>query len=452
VTGDTNDVIRTNYFKNNTLSGITLDSSDCIIAENLFNHGQIGISLQRTGCQIRNNSFENMSSTALSAVQTSSNNIIFLNQFVGNSINAREQGKNQWDNGTFGNYWDDYNYVDRDHNGIGDMPYRIATGGQDHYPSGKFLLPPEKPSNPSPADDQENVGLTVTLWATIVDPDSDVISEVSFYNAVTNARVGYVRNVVNGKNASCSFTLPFDTTYAWYVIANDSLQQNQSDIWFFTTRQRPPENQKPVANPGGPYVTKLNQSVSFNGSQSIDPDGTIIFYRWNFGDGSSQILDISPEHIYADPGVYTVTLTVVDDDGRSSMANTTATIQGVIFINDPPVATCIAPVAATVGQEVSFDASLSNDSDGTIVGYRWDFNGDGVFDTEWMASPLITTTFSSSGSFVVTLEVIDNNDAVSPYSTTVSVKEAQKKTPGFEFPLNLFALLIGLFFYRRYRD
>ena len=452
VTGDTNDVIRTNFFKNNTLSGITLDSSDCIIADNLFNHGQIGISLQRTGCQIYNNSFENMSSTALSAVQTSSNNKIFLNHFVGNSINAREQGRNQWDNETVGNYWDDYNYVDRDHNGIGDMPYRIATGGQDRYPSGRFLLPPEKPSNPSPADDQENVGLTVTLWATIVDPDSDVISEISFYNAVTNARVGYIRNVVNGKNASCSFTLPFDTTYAWYVIANDSLQQNQSDIWFFTTRQRPPENQKPVANPGGPYVAKLNQSVSFNGSQSIDPDGTIIFYRWNFGDGSSQILDISPEHTYADPGVYTITLTVVDDDGRSSMANTTATIQGVIFINDPPIATCIAPLAATVGQEVSFDASLSNDSDGVIVGYRWDFNGDGTFDTEWMAAPVVTTTFSSSGSFVVTLEVIDNNDAVSPYSTTVSVTEAQKKTPGFEIPVVLVALLIGLFLYRKYRD
>jgi parallel beta-helix repeat protein len=450
LTGDATDVVRENNFKNNTVSGITLDSSDCIIAENLFNHGQVGISLQQTGCQISNNSFQNMSFTALSATQTSRNNIIYLNHFLENNINAREKGSNQWDNGTVGNYWDDYNYVDRDHDGIGDNSYTIASGGRDHYPLGMFLQPPQKPSNPSPGDDQENVGLSVTLWVTLVDPDSNIISEVSFYNAVNNIRIGFVRNVVNGKNASCSFTLPFDTTYAWYVVANDSLQQNQSDIWFFTTKQRPPENQKPVANPGGPYVTKLNQTVSFNGSQSIDPDGTIIFYRWNFGDGSSQILDISPEHTYADPGVYTVTLTVVDDDGRSSMANTTATIQGVIFINNPPVATCIAPSSVTVGQEVSFDASLSNDTDGTIVGYRWDFNGDGTFDTDWVTTPVITTTFSSTGSYVVTLEVIDNNDAMSPYSTTVSVKEAQKKTPGFDILLVLVALLIGLFMYRKY--
>jgi parallel beta-helix repeat protein len=450
LTGDTNDVVRGNYFNNNTVSGITLDSSDCIVSENQFNHGQIGISLQRTGCQISNNSFRNMSSTALSATQTSKNNIIYLNHFLRNSINAREQGSNQWDNGTIGNYWDNYHYVDRNHDGIGDLPYIIASGGRDHYPIGMFLQPPQKPSNPSPADDQENVGLSVKLWVTVVDPDSSMISEVSFYNAVNNIRIGYVRNVVNGKNASCSFTLPFDTTYAWYVIANDSLQQNQSDIWFFTTKQRPPENQKPVANPGGPYTTQLNQTVFFNGSQSIDPDGTIIFYRWNFGDGSSQILDISPEHSYADPGVYTVTLTVVDDDGRSSMANTTATIQGVIFINNPPIATFIAPSTVFVDQEVSFDASLSNDSDGTIVGYRWDFNSDGTFDADWITTPLITTTFSSPDSFVVTLEVIDNNDAVSPYSTTVSVREAQKKTPGFDILLILAALLIGLFIYKKY--
>jgi parallel beta-helix repeat protein len=451
LSGDTTDVVRENYFKNNTVSGMTLDSYDCIIANNLFNGGQVGISLQRTGCQISNNSFQNMSSIALSAVQTSANNVIYLNHFFDNSINAREQGSNQWDDGTVGNYWDDYNYVDRNHDGIGDIPYAIVTGGRDHYPLGMFLQPPQKPSNPSPADDREDVGLTVTLWVTVVDPDSSTISEVSFYNAVNDIRIGSVRNVVNGKNASCSFTLPFDTTYAWYVIANDSLQQNQSDIWFFTTKQRPPENQKPVANPGGPYITKLNQSVSFNGSQSIDPDGTIVFYRWNFGDGSSQILDISPEHTYADPGVYTVTLTVVDDDGRSSMANTTATIQGVIFINNPPVATCIAPSTVTVDQEVSFDASLSNDSDGTIVGYRWDFNGDGTFDIDWVTTPIVTSTFSSPGSFVVTLEVIDNNDAVSSYSTTVSVKEAQKNTPGFDILFVLIALLIGLFMYKKYR-
>ena len=450
--GDTKDIIQYNEFHNNSVSGITVDSYDCIISDNIFSYGQVGLNLQKTGCEIQNNTFTHLLSTALSAAKGSSANIIYLNDFKKNNLNAKDQGNNQWDNGTRGNWWDNYNYVDRNHDGIGDKPFTVSTGHQDHYPLGIFLKPPEKPSDPFPADDQENVGLTVTLWVKILDMDSKIISTITFYNAVNDMKIATVRNVVNNTNASCTFTLPFDTTYAWYVIANDSLQENQSDIWFFTTKQRPPENQKPVADPGGPYTTKLNHSVSFNGSQSFDPDGTIIFYRWNFGDGSSQILDIAPEHTYEDPGVYMVTLTVVDNDGRSSMKDTTATIQGIIFTNNPPIAVCNTPTDVLVDQQVLFDASQSNDSDGTVEAYRWDFNSDGSFDTDWLADPFITTSFSSPGPFVVTVEVIDDLDAVGSFSTTVSVKESSGGTPGFEFLAVLMGLLLVLYIFNRKRN
>jgi parallel beta-helix repeat protein len=448
--GDRSDIIRENRFINNTVTGITLDSSDCTLFNNIFDRGQIGLSLQGIENKVYDNSFENLSSTGISTITGSQSNIIYLNHFLDNGLNAREQGDNQWDNDVYGNYWDDYNYVDRNRDGIGDRPYAIATGGLDRYPVGIFLNPPQKPFDPSPADDAENVGLSVTLWVTVVDPDNSIIPEVTFYNAVDNVKIGTARNVVNRQNASVSFRLPFDTTYAWYATANDSLQENQSDIWFFTTKQRPPENQKPVANPGGPYESMLNQSVSFNGSNSIDPDGTIIFYRWNFGDGSSQILDKTPKHFYNDPGVYTVTLTVVDDDGRSSMANTTATIQGAIFVNKPPIAMFTSPATVFAGDEVSFDASASNDSDGTIVGYRWDFDSNGTFDTEWLTVPAITTTFSSVGSSIVTLEVIDDEGAISSYSNTILITAVQKKSPGFDILFVLLALFVGFILYRKY--
>ncbi len=447
ITGDTNDRILGNIFKNNSVSGLTVDCYDCIISDNIFNYGQVGLILQKTGSQINRNTFLNHTSIALSAVQGSSNNIISLNEFRKNKVHARERGTNQWDNGKEGNYWDDYNYVDRNLDGIGDAPYTIITGGKDHYPLGMFLKPPEKPSNPSPADFQENVGLKVTLWVKIIDMDSNIIPHVTFYNADNNEKIGFVRNVVNGTNASCSFTLPFDATYAWYVIANDSLQQNQSDIWFFTTKQRPPENQKPVASPGGPYLVKLNQTITFDGSQSIDPDGTIIFYRWNFGDGSSQILDMTPKHTYNDPGVYMVTLTVVDDDGRSSMANTTATIQSEIFINTPPNALFTVPSTVPVNQGALFDATASNDNDGFIAGYRWDFDSDGIFDTNWSTEAFVTNSFSSTGPFVVTLEVKDDLGSVSSYSATVSVQKTSENTPGFNTILVFLTISLCIFLY-----
>jgi len=444
VTGDKNDIINGNYFRNNSVSSITLGAYDCTLRDNTFNHGQTGVIIQKTGCQIINNSFSNQSSVGLSMFQGSRDNLATLNVFQKNGMNAKEQGLNQWDDDGRGNYWDDYHYVDRNLDGIGDKPYLVSAGAYDNYPLGIFFKPPEKPSDPDPTDNEENVGLKVTLKVTVVDLDSPIISDVFFYNAATKELIGSEKNVANGKEATCGFILPFDTIFAWYAVANDSLLQNQSDIWFFTTKQRPPENEKPVANTGGPYVGKLNESISFNGSQSIDPDGTIIFYRWNFGDGSSQILEKAPIHVYSDPGVYTVTLTVVDDDGRSAMANTTATISGQIYLNSPPVAVFSGPLASQVNQNVFFDASGSIDVDGTIVGYRWDFNGDDQYDTDWLSTPTTSYTFSVAGSFPVTLEVKDNANSTGTYVSPLDVQVPTKKSPGFEILLVLLGVLICL--------
>jgi PKD repeat protein len=145
-----------------------------------------------------------------------------------------------------------------------------------------------------------------------------------------------------------------------------------------------------------------------------------------------------------------VTLTVVDNDGRSNMANTTVTIRGM-NLNNPPVAMFTALSSVSVNQQVSFDASGSNDTDGTIVGYRWDFNGDGSFDTDWLNTSLTTHTFSSVGSSIVTLEVKDDENATGSFSTTIVVKAAEKKTPGFDIILMFLAVLVGLFIYKKRR-
>lgn len=57
--------------------------------------------------------------------------------------------------------------------------------------------------------------------------------------------------------------------------------------------------------------------ATFDASESYDPDGDIILYEWNFGDGTPTVTEYDPitTHVFMNAGDYTVTLTVTDNDG-----------------------------------------------------------------------------------------------------------------------------------------
>ena len=63
---------------------------------------------------------------------------------------------------------------------------------------------------------------------------------------------------------------------------------------------------------------KKGEVIHFNASGSYDPDGSIVSYFWDFGDGTNATGVSVVEHAYADAGDYNVTLTVTDDDGAFS--------------------------------------------------------------------------------------------------------------------------------------
>jgi parallel beta-helix repeat protein len=83
----------------------------------------------------------------------------------------------------------------------------------------------------------------------------------------------------------------------------------------------PEENQPPVASftysPGNPIV---DQEITFDASDSYDPDGSITNYEWDFGDGEVGIREIVT-HSYSSTGDYLVTLTVTDNEGISDITS-----------------------------------------------------------------------------------------------------------------------------------
>jgi len=176
-----------------------------------------------------------------------------------------------------------------------------------------------------------------------------------------------------------------------------------------------PQPLPPVADPNGPYVGTAGTPVQFDGSGSNDPDGSIVAYEWDFGDGGTGA-GVNPSHVYGSAGNYTVALTVTDTDGLSDTATSTATIADVPQ-PQPPIADPNGPYTGTVGAPVQFDGSGSNDPDGTIVSYLWDFS-DGT--TETGVSP--THTYSSAGTYTVSLTVTDNNGLIDTATTTATIE------------------------------
>ena len=435
------DVIVNNTLYENHVYGIHINSGGTKISGNKIENSQISINLDSDNCEVTYNVINGSLSTGLSAVLGSYGNLIYENHFNDNFYNVRDKGSNTWYYNGRGNYWDDYKNVDRNLDGIGDFPHPVDTGITDPYPLGIFLRPPNKPTNPSPIDGEENVGLRITLEVDVYDYEGDFI-EVSFYDASTDELLGVKKNAPSGSRADCSFTRNFDFTLAWYVYVNDSKLENRSDIWFFITKGRPPENQKPVADTGGPYVANKEEEILFDASKSYDPDGEIAFYRWNFGDGTSEILAEQILHSYSNPGVYDVLLTVIDNDGTSSQKDTTITVvEGMA--NKPPIAKPGGPYTCNVTESVLLDGSESYDTDGSIVNYTW-YYGDGAVGYGMTTSHI----YEGEGVLLVELKVTDNEGDTNIQDVLITINEKPGGLPGFEFILTLFALLV-IFFVKR---
>jgi PKD repeat protein len=77
-------------------------------------------------------------------------------------------------------------------------------------------------------------------------------------------------------------------------------------------------NQPPTAVMSAtPSTGAAPLTVTFDGSRSTDPDGTVSSWAWSFGDGSSGTGPVTT-HVYSTPGTYTASLRVTDNDGTSS--------------------------------------------------------------------------------------------------------------------------------------
>ena len=152
-------------------------------------------------------------------------------------------------------------------------------------------------------------------------------------------------------------------------------------------------------------------AVLFDASDSYDPDagGVIVAYLWEFGDGETDTGETVTHTFLAttEARTFTVTLTVVDDQG--GRGETSQTIEVLAGGAEDPVGEG-APVAwftvdrliGVIPFRVVFDASGSTGGAGNIIEYSWDFGDDGTA----VGTP-VTHTYEPerTETFTVTLRV-----------------------------------------------
>lgn len=89
--------------------------------------------------------------------------------------------------------------------------------------------------------------------------------------------------------------------------------------------------------------------------------------------------------------------------------------------NQPPTADAGGPYTGKIGTSIQLDGGNSSDSDGTIISYEWDLDGDEEFDDATGITPVYTG--STAGTFIISLKVTDDDNATGIDETTVEINQ-----------------------------
>ena len=131
-----------------------------------------------------------------------------------------------------------------------------------------------------------------------------------------------------------------------------------------------PANQAPTASfTYSPTSPTVGQTVTFNGSGSSDPDGSIVSYSWSFGTGASGS-GATATYAYPSAATHTVSLTVTDNGGASNTATQQLTVSAAPLPDLIVQSLTHSPTNPTLGQAVSFSVVVRNQGTATAGSFR----------------------------------------------------------------------------------
>ncbi len=159
--------------------------------------------------------------------------------------------------------------------------------------------------------------------------------------------------------------------------------------------------------------------VEFDASESIDPDGAILEYLWDFdGDGNfDDGAGVKANYTYNQIGTYNVRLKVIDNSNDFAITEREVRVTESL---EPKVVIDANSDEGNyyIGKEYTFDGSGSTSPSGAISKYSWDF-GDGTT----ASTRTVSHTFTRLGKYIIVLETEDIEKAKGIGSVEIEVKK-----------------------------
>jgi PKD repeat protein len=250
-------------------------------------------------------------------------------------------------------------------------PIELLSINPDGYRTG---YDPE--SGLSLREDTQTSYITLGPWA---DPLGELPPDgVGKFIGVRNPIDGTYRFVVTGTGDG-EFSLDFTTvvdahetvveTVERSISAGQTLKYELRYEGDSATSFSAVSNFTPEARAGNDMPGLVGIPLAFDGRRSFDPDGSIVSYEWDFGDGSTG-MGSQLAHTYSEAGMYTVTLTVTDDGGAT--AQDTATV-AIVDSREGVVRAPLERVSVTsIGEQANNVSGQSNPAisvDGRFVAF-----------------------------------------------------------------------------------
>jgi len=430
----TNVTICNNIIRNN-IQGVNIrESNGNLIADNLIlNNSVAGINIVQNS--ISNSIIGNTLINNTAGIRIySSYNKLYRNNFINNrDYPLRVFGGvgNLFDNGVEGNYWSDYKGADNGSldprtgnprvagDGVGDT--ELPHWGIDYNP----LMEPWNMTRVYYVDSQV---VEVCCNYTVA----------SFEFNQTERQIRFYITGPPGWRGFCNVSVPQallnpneSSSERWIVMLGSNQLTNVNIVsvndstlisfnytlgshhWENKVRLKIGVYYPPTANfQHVPTEGTVIAPVAFNDT-SISPNGTIVWRRWDFGDGNVTVTDATYfTHQFEYKGIFKVTLMVKDDkNGTDSMTTS------IVISNIHPVANfTFSPLQPKVGEDIYFLGNASRDDDGHIIRWLWNF-GDGASSSDMNA----LYAYQHSGTYNVTLTVWDDDNVSNSTTKTVIV-------------------------------